>query len=326
MPHPWLVVERKLPAVTFHYRSAPDVSAAAAQVAAIVDATDPDGQMIRFPGRRALELRPPGAPAKGESMRFLLDEHRPAVAFMLGDDRYDARAFEVLRAARAAGRDRRPRAGRCGPPRRAAGRRAPRRPHPCRSRGRGRLLSGLARRLRLPRFRRRADYSSARLTMHAVAQPSVARWSGSRSHRRGPARRGPNRSLDARPTVGMCGRPTTHRRARSPPIQPTHTPADRPRTTDAVAPVRQPRHTFRTRTPRAHTRNPGTGQGDQMQERRPSASRLLAIIAIVALALVTLAPGALARGRGAMGDELHRHARCGPDDAHQPRLRRPPAG
>ena len=38
-----------------------------------------------------------------------------------------------------------------------------------------------------------------------------------------------------------------------------------------------------------------------MQERRPSAARLLAIVAIVALALVTLAPSALARDRGALG-------------------------
>jgi trehalose-phosphatase len=103
MPEPWMVVERKLPAVTFHFRGAPDVPAAAAAVTAIVDAVDRDRQMVRFPGRRALELRPPGAPAKGESMRLLLDEHRPAVAFMLGDDRYDARAFDVLRAARDAG-------------------------------------------------------------------------------------------------------------------------------------------------------------------------------------------------------------------------------
>lgn len=100
---PWMVVERKIPAVTFHYRGAPDVPAAAAQVLEIVDRVDTGREMVRFPGRRALELRPPGAPAKGEAMRALLDEHRPAVAFMLGDDRYDARAFEVLRAARAAG-------------------------------------------------------------------------------------------------------------------------------------------------------------------------------------------------------------------------------
>ena len=103
MPEPWMVIERKLPAVTFHFRGAPDVPAAATAVTAIVDAVDRDRAMVRFPGRRALELRPPGAPAKGESMRFLLDEHRPAVAFMLGDDRYDARAFDVLRAARDAG-------------------------------------------------------------------------------------------------------------------------------------------------------------------------------------------------------------------------------
>lgn len=103
VPEPWLVVERKLPAVAFHFRSAPDVAAAAIRVLAIVDRVDAAGEMVRFPGKRGLELRPPGAPAKGESMRALLDEHRPAVAFMLGDDHYDARAFEVLRAARAAG-------------------------------------------------------------------------------------------------------------------------------------------------------------------------------------------------------------------------------
>jgi trehalose 6-phosphate phosphatase len=100
---PWLVVERKTPAVTFHFRSAPDIAAAAERVRAIVDATDADGEMVRFSGKRSLELRPPGAPAKGESMRALIDEHRPAVAFMLGDDRYDAQAFRVLRAAREAG-------------------------------------------------------------------------------------------------------------------------------------------------------------------------------------------------------------------------------
>lgn len=37
-----------------------------------------------------------------------------------------------------------------------------------------------------------------------------------------------------------------------------------------------------------------------MQERRPSASRLLAIVAVIALALVALTPAAFAHGRGAM--------------------------
>jgi trehalose 6-phosphate phosphatase len=100
---PWLVVESKGPAVTFHYRGAPDVAAAGVRVARTVDVLDPAGDLVRFPGRRSLELRPPGAPAKGEAFRTLLNEVRPAIAFMLGDDRTDAAAFRVLRAARDAG-------------------------------------------------------------------------------------------------------------------------------------------------------------------------------------------------------------------------------
>ena len=79
----WLVVEPKGPAITFHYRAAPD-HAAAVEVRRAVDGLDPDGELVRFPGRRSLELRPRGAPAKGEAFRSLLDDLRPAVAFMLG--------------------------------------------------------------------------------------------------------------------------------------------------------------------------------------------------------------------------------------------------
>jgi trehalose-phosphatase len=104
VPEPWLVVEAKLPAVAFHFRAAPDVDAAGLRVRAAVDRLDPDVSLVRFPGRRVLELRPPGAPAKGEGMRWLLDEHVPAAAFMLGDDRSDAEAFRVLVRARSAGR------------------------------------------------------------------------------------------------------------------------------------------------------------------------------------------------------------------------------
>ena len=103
VPDPWLVVEPKGPAVTFHYRAAPDVAAAGIRVARSVDRLDPDRELVRFPGRRSLELRPPGAPAKGEAFRSLLDDVRPAVAFMIGDDRTDVAAFRVLRAARDAG-------------------------------------------------------------------------------------------------------------------------------------------------------------------------------------------------------------------------------
>ena len=100
---PWLVVERKPPAVAFHYRQAPDVGAAGALVRAAVDELEPTGMLQRFPGRRVLELRPPGAIAKGEAMRGLLDEVRPGSVFMLGDDVSDAHAFAVLREARANG-------------------------------------------------------------------------------------------------------------------------------------------------------------------------------------------------------------------------------
>jgi trehalose 6-phosphate phosphatase len=100
---PWLIVEQKGPAVAFHYRAAPDLAAAATKVAEAVEAADPDQTFARFPGRRVLELRPPGATAKGQATRWLLDEIRPAVAFALGDDRSDAEAFTALRRARDAG-------------------------------------------------------------------------------------------------------------------------------------------------------------------------------------------------------------------------------
>lgn len=100
---PWLVVERKPPAVAFHFRGAPDTAAAARRVLAAVDELDPEESLVRFPGRRVLELRPPGATAKGEAMRDLIAELRPGLTLMLGDDRSDALAFEALREAREAG-------------------------------------------------------------------------------------------------------------------------------------------------------------------------------------------------------------------------------
>jgi trehalose-phosphatase len=103
LPEPWLVVERKPPAVSFHFRAAPDVASAAARVAAAVDQLEPDGALERFPGRRVLELRPPGAVAKGEAVAALIDEFEPSSVFLLGDDISDALAFLQLRRARDAG-------------------------------------------------------------------------------------------------------------------------------------------------------------------------------------------------------------------------------
>jgi trehalose 6-phosphate phosphatase len=103
VPEPWLIVERKPPAVAFHYRSAPDIAAAAVRVREAVDRLDSEGAFVRHGGRRVLELRPPGATAKRDALLDLLAEIRPAACFLFGDDRGDAEAFKVLVEARSAG-------------------------------------------------------------------------------------------------------------------------------------------------------------------------------------------------------------------------------
>jgi trehalose 6-phosphate phosphatase len=100
---PWLVVERKPPAVAFHFRTAPDLAQAAHDVRAAVDKLEPAGILERFPGRRVLELRPYGAVAKGESLQALVERYAPHAVFMLGDDVSDAMAFRALRELRAKG-------------------------------------------------------------------------------------------------------------------------------------------------------------------------------------------------------------------------------
>ena len=100
---PWLVVERKTPTVAFHYRTAPDLDAAARRVNDAVNQLDPDGILERYPGRRVLELRPPGAVAKGEAFAALFAELQPRSVFLLGDDVSDAQAFHAFRRLRGAG-------------------------------------------------------------------------------------------------------------------------------------------------------------------------------------------------------------------------------
>ncbi len=99
----WLIVERKPPAVAFHFRTAPDLEMAQAAVLAAVDQLDPTGILERFHGRRVLELRPFGAVAKGEALEALVERYKPHAVFMLGDDVSDAMAFKSLRAMRKRG-------------------------------------------------------------------------------------------------------------------------------------------------------------------------------------------------------------------------------
>jgi alpha,alpha-trehalase len=100
VPERWLVVEHKHAAVTFHFRTAPDLDAARRRLLAASDTVDPTGLLLRSGGRRSLELRPSGAPDKGAAMRRLIAERRPDVVIALGDDHTDALAFEALREAR----------------------------------------------------------------------------------------------------------------------------------------------------------------------------------------------------------------------------------
>jgi trehalose 6-phosphate phosphatase len=100
VPEPWLVVEHKGASITFHFRSAPDVGVARGRVIEAIGAVDPDELLVRSGGPRAIELRPADASTKGDALVGLIQEHRPASVIMLGDDRNDALAFDVLRAAR----------------------------------------------------------------------------------------------------------------------------------------------------------------------------------------------------------------------------------
>ncbi len=97
VPEAWMVVERKGPSVAFHFRAAPDLVAARDRVLEAVERADTSGRLVRFPGRRVVELRPPGAAAKRDALRLLIEELRPATTLVLGDDAADADAFMVLR-------------------------------------------------------------------------------------------------------------------------------------------------------------------------------------------------------------------------------------
>ncbi len=47
------------------------------------------------------ELRPPGATTKRQTLERLIEEHRPDLVVMLGDDRNDIEAFAAIHEARA---------------------------------------------------------------------------------------------------------------------------------------------------------------------------------------------------------------------------------
>ena len=103
----WLFVEDKGPTVAFHFRQAADPEAARAALLEAIAAAETelgDHGMVALEGRKVVEFRPTGAGGKGAAVARLVDRLDPAAVLVLGDDRSDAEAFEVVTAARRAGR------------------------------------------------------------------------------------------------------------------------------------------------------------------------------------------------------------------------------
>jgi trehalose-6-phosphatase len=59
--------------------------------------------MIRFEGRKIVELRPAGAGGKGQAMERLLARDHPGAVLVMGDDVSDAEAMRIAIAARERG-------------------------------------------------------------------------------------------------------------------------------------------------------------------------------------------------------------------------------
>ena len=103
----WLFVEDKGPTVAFHFRQAPDPERARTALLEAIEAVEAevgDHGLTAFEGRRVIEFRPAGSGAKDTAIERLIDRERPGSVLILGDDRSDAEAFAVVRAARDAGR------------------------------------------------------------------------------------------------------------------------------------------------------------------------------------------------------------------------------
>jgi len=96
----WLSIEHKGASIGLHYRRAGDPEAARGSIHAALDAGAGDlglHDVDRLESRRVVELRPGGAPGKGDAARRLIDEVRPGSVLITGDDRTDADGFRVVR-------------------------------------------------------------------------------------------------------------------------------------------------------------------------------------------------------------------------------------
>ena len=88
-------VEDKGPIVAFHWRGAPDETAARARVEGIAQAADAAGLTPHW-GRKVLEVRPPVEVDKGRAVRTLVGRSGVRTALYGGDDSTDLDAFDAL--------------------------------------------------------------------------------------------------------------------------------------------------------------------------------------------------------------------------------------
>lgn len=95
--------EDKEAIAAFHWRGAPDETAAAVAVTALAARAEDEGFRTHW-GRKVLEVRPPLAMDKGRGIRRLLAGFPLHVALYVGDDRTDLDAFTGLRRLVAEGR------------------------------------------------------------------------------------------------------------------------------------------------------------------------------------------------------------------------------
>ena len=88
-------IEDKGPIQAFHWRGAPDETAAHARVEGVAQAAEAAGLGVHW-GRKVLEVRPPIAIDKGRAVRDLVRRNDVGAALFGGDDRTDLDGFEAL--------------------------------------------------------------------------------------------------------------------------------------------------------------------------------------------------------------------------------------
>jgi trehalose 6-phosphate phosphatase len=96
-------LEDKYAIWSFHWRGAPDESAAHAALRDVASNADREGLVPQW-GRKVLEIRPPVPTDKGTAVAAALDDRPVARALYAGDDTTDLDAFRKLRALEADGR------------------------------------------------------------------------------------------------------------------------------------------------------------------------------------------------------------------------------